>query len=57
LNKHTEHTIVSLVQFKGVDIEEGEVPRVYLVTPNEIGEQMKISRGGQGNTVLKGHHI
>jgi hypothetical protein len=57
VNKHTEHTIVSLVQFKDDNIEEGEAPRVYLATPNPIGEQMKKSRGGQGNTVLKDHHI
>ncbi|MCM3587028.1 hypothetical protein M3182_14920 [Mesobacillus maritimus] len=57
VNKHTQNTIVSLVQFKNVDLEKGEAPRVYLATPKEIGEEMKKSRGGHGNTVLRERHI
>ncbi|MGG1486951.1 hypothetical protein ABEI56_23295 [Peribacillus castrilensis] len=56
VNKHKGRTIVSLVQFKGVDIEEGEMPRVYLATPQEIGEYMKQSRGGNGYTVAREFH-
>lgn len=56
VNKHTANTVVSLAQFKDVDIGKGESPRVYLATPKEIGEQMKKSRGGHGNTVLRKQH-
>lgn len=56
VNKHKGKTIVSLVQFKDVDLEKGEMPRVYLATPKEIGEYMKKSRGGHGDTVLKEYH-
>ena len=52
-SKHPEDTILSLVQFKGVDPEKNESPRVYLATPKEIGEQMKLSRNFKGDTVLK----
>lgn len=53
VNKHKGRTIVSLVQFEDADFEKGEMPRVYLATPNEIGEHMKLSRGSQGVTSLK----
>lgn len=56
VNKHTANTIVSLVQFKDVDLEKGEPPRAYLATPQEIGEEMKRSRGAHGNTVLREQH-
>ncbi|MHA7138162.1 hypothetical protein ACRTEV_12955 [Rossellomorea arthrocnemi] len=56
VNKHTPNTIVSLVQFKDIQLEKGESPRVYLATPREIGDQMKKSRGGYGNTVLRESH-
>lgn len=56
VNKHTPNTIVSLVQFKDIQLEKGESPRVYLATPREIGDQMKKSRGGHGNTVLRESH-
>jgi hypothetical protein len=56
VNKHTAITIVSLVQFKDVDIVRGELPRVYLATPHEIGLRLKESRGGAGKTILKEKH-
>lgn len=51
LLKHSKKTIFSLVQFKGVQIND--MPRVYLATPNEIASLMKKSRNGLGNTVLR----
>ncbi|MDQ0415668.1 hypothetical protein [Mesobacillus stamsii] len=48
--------MVSLVQLKGVDLEKGQSPKVYLATPEEIGEHMKKSRGGQGNTISRVKH-
>lgn len=57
VSKHTDNTIVSLVQFKDSDFEKGESPRVYIATPKEIGEEMKKIRGGHGNTVLRERHL
>lgn len=56
VKKHTSNTVVSLVQFKGIDLEKGQSPQVYLATPEEIGEHMKQSRGGHGNTILRVKH-
>ncbi|MGM0860673.1 MAG: hypothetical protein ACQEWH_08125 [Bacillota bacterium] len=56
VNKHTAKTIVSLLQFKNVDIVRGELPRVYLATPHEIGLRLKESRRGFGETILKEKH-
>lgn len=56
VNKHTGNTVVSLVQLKGVDLEKGQSPKVYLATPKEIGEHMKQSRAGHGNTILRVKH-
>ncbi|MGM0878518.1 MAG: hypothetical protein ACQEWV_28435 [Bacillota bacterium] len=57
VKRHTTKTIVSLVQFKNVDIQKRELPRVYLATPEEIGQRLKDSRGGIGETILKENHI
>ncbi|MED3550149.1 hypothetical protein [Cytobacillus praedii] len=57
VNKHTGKTIVSLVQFQDVDLEKGEMPRVYLATPQEIGVFMKNMRNGYGHTSLKERHF
>ncbi|WBX81501.1 hypothetical protein PD280_07320 [Virgibacillus salarius] len=56
VEKHTKKTIVCLVQFKGVDIRKGELPRVYIATPEEIGKKLKASRNGHGETILKENH-
>lgn len=56
VKKHKGKTIVSLVQFKDVDLEKGQLPRVYLATPEEIGQRLKESRGGLGDTVIKEKH-
>lgn len=51
--KHKAKTIMCFVQFNGVSLEKGELPRVYLATPYEVGERLKESRGGLGDTSLK----
>jgi Holliday junction resolvase-like predicted endonuclease len=55
--KHTSKTIVSLVQFKDVNLEKGEFPRVYIDTPYEVGEYLKRSRGGYGFTAVREEHL
>lgn len=50
--KHTSNTIVCLVQFKGVNLEDGELPMVYLATPKEIGQVLKGRRNNLGDTTI-----
>jgi hypothetical protein len=45
------------VQFQNVDLENDDIPRVYLATPEEIGQHMKTSRSGHGVTTLKESHL
>ncbi len=54
LNKHHKKTIFCLVQFKNVD--ETQMPRMYLATPEEIAEVMCREAGGRGDTVLYENH-
>jgi hypothetical protein len=50
LAKQGRKTVYVLVQFK--DVEPGQAPRLYLVTPREIATQLKQSRQGHGVTIL-----
>ena len=54
LEDHGRKTIFCLVQFK--QVRDDEMPRMYLATPDEIALQMKASRGGAGDTVLRENH-
>ncbi len=53
LNKHSKKTIFSFVQFQNVNIDNGDQPRVYIATPEEIANHMKASRNNYGVTSLK----
>lgn len=55
LSRHKRRTIFCLVQFQGV--QAGEMPRIYLATPWEIGEQLKAASGGRGDTILHERHV
>lgn len=52
--KHKPRTIICLVQFKGVALEE--MPRVYLATPGEIAERLRTTAKGRGDTILFEQH-
>lgn len=54
LKKHGEKTIFCLVQF--LDVKDDELPRMYIATPAEIAEELKKSRGGYGDTVIREYH-
>ncbi|WP_409292766.1 hypothetical protein [Peribacillus sp. SCS-37] len=56
LENHSNKTIFSLVQFKGVDFELDMMPKVYLASPLDIAGYMKTMRNGTGNTSLKMYH-
>lgn len=55
LLKHSKKTIFSLVQFKGVQINE--MPRVYIAKPSEVADLMKKTRNGTGDTVLRENKV
>lgn len=56
LEKHEKKRIVfCLVQFKGSELND--MPRIYLATPNEIADQLKISSKGKGGSILYENHI
>lgn len=57
VSKHGNKTVLSLVQFEDVNLESGELPRVYLATPYEIGEYLKHSKNGTGDTRVKEEHF
>jgi hypothetical protein len=55
LKNHGKKTIFCFVQFKGV--ENNELPRMYLASPDEIAEVLHHSRAGEGVTKLRENHI
>lgn len=54
LQAHHKKTIFCLVQFQNTAL--GQMPRMYLATPEEIGERLKASAGGRGETILYENH-
>jgi Holliday junction resolvase-like predicted endonuclease len=54
LQKHGARTVLCFVQFRGVQIHE--LPRLYLATPKEVACQLRITRGGLGDTILHERH-
>jgi Holliday junction resolvase-like predicted endonuclease len=54
LSNHGKKTIFCLVQFQ--DVNDDSLPRMYLATPEEIAVELKKSRNGAGDTVLREYH-
>ena len=54
LSKHHKKTVFCLVQFE--NINDDELPKMYLATPNEIAEVMRNERNGLGDTILYEYH-
>ena len=54
LEAHGNKTIFFLFQFQNVD--DSELPRMYLATPAEIANVLNNSRAGNGETVLREYH-
>ena len=54
LKNHHKKTIFCLVQFENVD--ETQMPRIYLATPQEIAKVMSEQRKGRGDTILYENH-
>lgn len=54
LNCHHKKTIFCLVQFENVD--DSQMPRMYLASPEEIAEILKSEAKGRGDTILYENH-
>ena len=54
LKKHHKKTVFCLVQFENVD--DLQLPKMYLATPGEIAEVLRGERGGHGDTILYLEH-
>ena len=50
LNKHHKKTIFCLIQFENVN--DLQLPKMYLATPSEIAEVLRNERNGLGDTIL-----
>ena len=51
---HGKKTIFCLVQF--LNVNNDELPRMYLATPDEIANILHNSRNGNGETILRELH-
>lgn len=54
LSNHHAKTIFCLVQFK--DIDDNQMPRMYLASPEEIGQVLCSEANGRGDTILYENH-
>ena len=54
LGRHHKKTIFCLVQFKNV--EDSQMPRMYLASPEEIAEVLRKEAAGRGDTILYERH-
>ena len=54
LSRHHKKTIFCLVQFKNVD--DSQLPRMYLASPEEIAEVLFNEAAGRGDTILYEYH-
>jgi len=54
LARHRPRTVLCFVQFKNFGL--GEIPRVYLASPEEVAERLHATARGRGDTILYEHH-
>lgn len=54
LEAHGKKTVFCLVQFMGTN--DNEMPRIYLVRPSEIAEELHKARAGAGDSILWEYH-
>jgi hypothetical protein len=54
LLRHKSRTVLCFVQFKGVSLDG--LPRVYLATPAEVGQRLRETASGRGDTILYEEH-
>jgi len=54
LARHHLGTVFCFVQYKNTVLNE--LPRMYLANPKEVGERLKATANGRGDTILYEHH-
>lgn len=54
LLRHKPRTALCFVQFKGVALDQ--LPRVYLATPAQVGQRLRETAKGRGDTILYEAH-
>jgi Holliday junction resolvase-like predicted endonuclease len=54
LARHSGKVVFCLVQFADVALDQ--MPRIYLATPQEIGNWLKLAAAGRGSTTLHEYH-
>ena len=54
LSGHHKKTIFCLVQFE--DVDDCQMPRMYLASPEEIADVMRKEAAGRGDTILYEYH-
>jgi Holliday junction resolvase-like predicted endonuclease len=54
LQRHGSRTVFCLVQF--IDVRLDELPRVYLASPIEIGQRLRETAKGRGDSILYENH-
>jgi Holliday junction resolvase-like predicted endonuclease len=54
LDRHKLKTIFCFVQYKDVGVDA--MPRVYLATPAEVADCLRLAANGRGDTILHEHH-
>ena len=54
LKAHGKKTVFCLVQFQ--DVNEDEMPRMYLARPSDIADVLHNARAGAGDTILQEYH-
>lgn len=52
--RHAARTVLCLVQYKDVPFDG--MPRVYLASPIEIGDRLRLAANGRGDTILYEKH-
>ena len=54
VGRHKPRTVLCFVQFQGAKLTE--LPRLYLATAAEVGDRLRTSRKGMGDTILWERH-
>lgn len=54
VRRHSKGAVVFFVQFQNVNL--GDLPRIYVASPKEVGNHLKKVRDGHGDTILHERH-
>lgn len=54
VKRHKSLTVFCFIQFNGIEVTE--MPRAYLATPLEVGQRLRETAKGRGDTILHENH-